>query len=271
VAAATLTLVAAVTPTTYARWRATTLGRITEDLEVELVLELAGDLAGKRVLDVGTGDGTYALAAERGATVTGVDASREMLDAAAGRARGRGLAIDLREGDVAHLPFEDGSFDVVIAVTVLCFVSDPRRAVAEMARVLAPGGKLVIGELHRASTWAAWRRVKGWLGSSGGASTSGRGRSWLRWSKVRASSSSTSAARSTTRPSPSLRECSDPRTRCSGASARLGPRSSPSRPESRETRRRGRPAPRVPTAPAGHDRVRSWTTTGQLGHAGRRR
>jgi len=71
-----MAVVTAVTPSTYARWRSTTLGRITEALEVGVVFELAGDLAGRRVLDLGTGDGTYAMAAaQRGAAVTALDST----------------------------------------------------------------------------------------------------------------------------------------------------------------------------------------------------
>ena len=64
-----------------------------------------------------------------------------------------------------HLPFRDQSFDVVTAVTVLCFVEQRSRAVEEMARVLKPGGRLVIGGLGRWSTWAASRRIRAWLGN----------------------------------------------------------------------------------------------------------
>ncbi len=155
-----------VTPSSYARWRSTTLGRITEKLELDLVLELAGPLEEKRLLDVGTGDGTYAIAAaERGAQVVGLDVSQEMLDAARLRAEQAGLELELREGWAEALPFDDGEFDLVLAVTILCFVAEPQKAVAEMARVLAPGGRLVLADLGRWSTWAAWRRVKGVFGS----------------------------------------------------------------------------------------------------------
>lgn len=58
-----------------------------------------------------------------------------------------------------------GRRDGAVAVTVLCFVADVECAVKEMARVLRPGGRLVIGELGRFSLWAAKRRLSGWLGS----------------------------------------------------------------------------------------------------------
>lgn len=150
----------------YARWRATTLGRITERVESGLVLSLAGPLANRRVLDVGTGDGTYAIeAAERGALATGLDSQSELLNAARARAARRGLSIEFREGRAESLPFDDARFDVVLAVTVLCFVAKPEAVVREMARVLASGGRLVLGELGRRSVWAAERRVRGWLGA----------------------------------------------------------------------------------------------------------
>jgi SAM-dependent methyltransferase len=69
------------------------------------------------------------------------------------------------QADIRVLPFADCSFDVVLAVTVLCFIEDADRAMREMARVLRPGGRLVIGELGRWNLWAAERRLSGWLGS----------------------------------------------------------------------------------------------------------
>lgn len=153
-------------PAEYARWRASPLGSVTERLEQAAILDLAGPLAGKRVLDVGCGDGTYAiLAAERGATATGIDSSQAMLDAARRRSEDAGVRVELQLADVMKLPFPAASFDVVVAVTVLCFVRDVDVAVQQIARVLAPGGRLVLGELGSRSVWAARRRVRGLLGS----------------------------------------------------------------------------------------------------------
>src|SRR3990170_4708341 len=132
-------------PEAYRRWRSSRLGRITDALEETLVLELVGAAGGRCILDVGCGD-------------------RMLLTVLAGK--GAGLDITFVEGDAGVLPFADATFDTVTAVTVLCFVPDAEHAVREIARVLRPGGRLVIGELGRYSPWAAKRRISGWLGSA---------------------------------------------------------------------------------------------------------
>ncbi len=131
-----------------------------------LILELVGPSARLHILDVGCGEAALAVTlAQRGALVTGVDVDPGMLAAGRARAEAAGVALELMTGDVRALPFADGSFDIVLAVTVLCFVDDTARALGEMARVLRPGGRLVIGELGRWNLWAARRRISGWLGS----------------------------------------------------------------------------------------------------------
>lgn len=150
----------------YAGWRASTLAQITERLERDLVFDLAGPVAGRRVLDAGTGDGTYALEAVRlGASVLAIDTDPAMLAAARRRADERRAAVDLVCAPIEAVPAKDGAFDLVLASTVLCFVHDARAALRELARVLAPGGRLVLGELGRWSWWAPMRRVRGWLGN----------------------------------------------------------------------------------------------------------
>lgn len=131
------------------------------------VLEFLAPVEGKRVLDAGCGDGTYSIAAaERGALVTGVDLSADMLAMARARSAARGVTVDWRQGDVMALPFPDSSVDLATAITLLCLLPDPRAAVRELSRVLVPGGRLVIGELHRWSLWAMKRRIRGWSGDS---------------------------------------------------------------------------------------------------------
>jgi SAM-dependent methyltransferase len=87
-----------------------------------------------------------------------------MIAAARRRSEIEDTRLHLAEGQAERLPFANATFDVVLAVTVLCFVGDAESAVVEMARVLKPGGRLAIGELGRWSVWAGYRRIRGWLG-----------------------------------------------------------------------------------------------------------
>ncbi len=126
------------------------------------------DLKGLQVLDAGCGDGTYVIeASRRGAIVTGLDSSFPMLVAARQREHSSlGKAEVLWcHGRAEAPPFQEASFDLVIAITLLCLVQSPRQVVGELARVLRPGGTLLLGELGRFSAWAVVRRTRAWLGS----------------------------------------------------------------------------------------------------------
>ena len=168
-------------PKVYETWRATPLGAVTETIEQRVILDLIGDVEGARLLDAGCGDGTLVCElASRGAKTTGIDPDPTMLAVARARAEEAGVAATFRNGRVERLPFADASFDVVAAITVLCFVADASGAVRETARVLRPGGRLVLGELGRWSLWTAWRRVRSWLGSGAWAAARFRTASELR-------------------------------------------------------------------------------------------
>jgi len=111
-------------------------GRVVDDL-----LDAARVADGTRVLDVATGPGYVAArASDRGARTTGVDLSPRMIE----MARRLYPGVDFREADAEDLTFPDASFDAVVANFCLLHVGRPERVVAELARVLAHGGRLAL-------------------------------------------------------------------------------------------------------------------------------
>ena len=105
------------------------------------LLDRTGVGRGTRVLDVGCGTGSLsALAVERGAIVSAVDAEPSMVAAT----RSRVPAADAREGSLPTLPYPDGWFDVVLGNFVINHVDRPALAVAELKRVTRPGGRIGI-------------------------------------------------------------------------------------------------------------------------------
>ncbi len=111
------------------------------------ILALAGDVAGRRILDAGCGSGPlFAALRDRGATVTGIDASTGMLELARRRL---GADAALQVADLGSpLPFPDGAFDDVIASLVLHYLEDWAAPLAELRRVLTPGGRLIVSVDH---------------------------------------------------------------------------------------------------------------------------
>jgi len=96
---------------------------------------------GERLLDVACGTGIIARAAARaGCSVTGIDVAPDMI----GVARATEPKIDWHVGDAQSLPFDDGTFDIVTCQMGLMFLDDRAQAIAEMRRVLAPSGRVVV-------------------------------------------------------------------------------------------------------------------------------
>jgi SAM-dependent methyltransferase len=105
----------------------------------QLVFAAVAEANPKRVVEVGGGEGELAerIVRELGAKLVAIDHSQRMVEIQ------RGKGLDARVGDVQELPFGDGEFDVAVAAWMLYHVPDLDRALAELARVLEPGGRLV--------------------------------------------------------------------------------------------------------------------------------
>lgn len=139
---------------------------VFSSLVVERMLDrLAASAPVGRALDVGCGTGAVALRlAERGLRVDGIDHSTGMLAVAEREARARGVAdrVTLHTGDLRELPFPDATFDVVSCHGVLHHLDDLRAPLAEMVRVLRPGGWFSTAEpcLGTVPTVAAWDALR---------------------------------------------------------------------------------------------------------------
>jgi ubiquinone/menaquinone biosynthesis C-methylase UbiE len=133
------------------------------------VLEWAAPLAGRRVLEIGCGGGRLLeRVLESGASyAAGLDHSPDMLALSMKRNRDALAddALHLKLGNAARIPWPDGSFDVALAANMFFFVDQPNEVVAELRRVLAPGGRLVIattpGPLPKPSLRNWWIAVWG--------------------------------------------------------------------------------------------------------------
>ena len=101
------------------------------------------------VLDIASGDGVLAeLLAPHAHRYVCVDSSKRVVAAAAERLR-KFRNVEVREGDMHALPFKDGEFDLVVLMHALTYADKPAQAVAEAARVLRPGGRLLLSSLAR--------------------------------------------------------------------------------------------------------------------------
>ncbi|NJE10432.1 class I SAM-dependent methyltransferase [Thermococcus sp. MAR1] len=138
----------------YDDWYRTKTGMYVDRIEKWLVFSMLQSKSGK-ALDLGCGTGNYTLELKkRGFDVIGLDASEGML----GVARSKGLSCI--KGDAYSLPFPDESFDLVLSVTMFEFLHEPEKAVAEINRVLKPGGEVLIATMNGRSAWFFFKRLK---------------------------------------------------------------------------------------------------------------
>jgi SAM-dependent methyltransferase len=114
-----------------------------------VMLPLALANGAKTALDVGCGEGRFCrMLAARGIAVTGIDPTPNLID----HARKRDPQGTYVETDAANLPFGDGAFDLVVSYLSLIDMPDVAPAIAEMTRVLKPGGRLLIANLNGFNT-----------------------------------------------------------------------------------------------------------------------
>jgi 2-polyprenyl-6-hydroxyphenyl methylase/3-demethylubiquinone-9 3-methyltransferase len=115
-----------------------------------LTADLGIDPRGRKTLDIGCGGGILAEEFARlGCAVTGIDPSARSLEAARAHARAAGLAIDYRRGTGESLPFPDATFEVAYCCDVLEHVGDLPKVIAEISRVLKPGGIFLYDTINR--------------------------------------------------------------------------------------------------------------------------
>jgi ubiquinone/menaquinone biosynthesis C-methylase UbiE len=145
-------------PDRYDLWFETPLGQAVLGYERELILELLLPRHGELILDAGSGTGIFTREfTVPGAAVVELDISFSMLR----RAKDNEATAAYRgvKADMTQLPFRDGVFDKAVSVTAVEFVTDEKRAVAELFRVTKKGGVIVVATLNSLSPWAARRRA----------------------------------------------------------------------------------------------------------------
>ncbi|MEE7489573.1 metalloregulator ArsR/SmtB family transcription factor [Methylobacterium oryzae] len=154
---------------------------VPEAIVEAAVLDALGDRRIGSLIDLGTGTGRMlGLLAPRAGRATGLDSSHAMLSVARANLERQGLArVDLRQGDIHAPPFARASFDLVVVHQVLHYLDDPARALRGAARLVAPGGRLLVvdfaphdleflrtGQAHRRLGFSA-EQVSGWLAEAG--------------------------------------------------------------------------------------------------------
>ncbi|MBI4287219.1 MAG: class I SAM-dependent methyltransferase [Chloroflexi bacterium] len=125
-------------------------------VEARMVFPALGNIEGKRILDIGCGDGIFDIEmARRGAQVEGLDVSDSALERARWRVKQLGLQsrINFTRGDATKLPYKDSSFDIVVSNCVLEHIAGDDLVLKESSRLLKPSGRVIITVPREFENW----------------------------------------------------------------------------------------------------------------------
>ncbi|SES89992.1 ubiquinone biosynthesis O-methyltransferase [Natronincola peptidivorans] len=140
----------------YDQWYESKMGRFVDEVETNLAFSMFVPQKGMTILDVGCGTGNFSIKlAELGCKVVAIDLSEEMLKVARRKVEEKELDITFHTMDVYDIKLEENQFDAVFSMAAFEFIKEPQKAYTEMMRVLKPGGELLIGTIHRNSSWGS--------------------------------------------------------------------------------------------------------------------
>lgn len=140
----------------YDKWFETPEGKVVKKFELQLLTEFIEPAKGKTMLEVGIGTGLFAMEFRKmGMNISGVEPSEEMLKIA----ESRGFSV--KQGIGEKIPFEDDSFDMVLAMTSMEFSKTPSQFIKEMKRVAKPNGTIIVAVLNLLSLYGLERRIRG--------------------------------------------------------------------------------------------------------------
>lgn len=145
--------------TTYDDFCKTPLGHFVDTVEHDMMASMMRPVAGEKAIDLGCGTGSYTnWLRTQGLSVVGVDISQKMLEVA--RRKGDDGSTFV-QADLAHLPFDDHTFDLALCHVVLEFTTDPEAILEGSLRILKTGGRLVVGCINKLGLWGQKYALRG--------------------------------------------------------------------------------------------------------------